>query len=56
MDRKKLDCLYKFIEFGGFLSAIDGDISVFLWIFIVFVIVLYFRNSNERSKLFKKVS
>ncbi len=41
------------IEFGNFVSAIEGDLFTPVWIVAGFVLVLCFNNSIEQSRTFK---
>ena len=41
------------IEFGGFMTNIDGNIYTIIWIFIGFILILFFKNSMEKLKLFR---
>ncbi|WP_345980658.1 MBOAT family O-acyltransferase [Sulfurimonas sp. HSL3-2] len=41
------------VEFGGFLVNIKGDLSMFIWLIAGFVLILFFKNSNESINLFK---
>jgi alginate O-acetyltransferase complex protein AlgI len=41
------------IDFGGFVANIQGDYSVPVWIIIGFILVLVFKNSNQRLDGFK---
>lgn len=41
------------VEFGGFVSAIEGDLFTPVWIVAGFVLVLCFKNSIEQSSAFK---
>ncbi len=41
------------IEFGGFLDGIQGDFYTPIWLFAGFVIILIFKNSNQRLKAFQ---
>ncbi len=42
----------EFFKFGGFLSSIQGDISIFFWIITAFVLTLGFKNSNKLHETF----
>lgn len=42
-----------FIEVGGLFGNIHGDIFVFFWLFVGFVIAVFAKNSIEWSKEFK---
>lgn len=44
---------FDFLNFGGFLSSIQGDITVFFWLILAFIIVFLFKNSNYFHKTFK---
>ena len=41
------------IEFGGFVSAIEGDLLTPVWIIAGFALVLCFKNSIEQSSTLK---
>ena len=41
------------IEFGAFITNIDANKDIVLWLVVGFIIVLLFKNSMEQLKLFK---
>lgn len=50
----KLDFLSKYgVEFGNWLSAVDADREIFVWILAAFVITLFFKNSMQMRNSFK---
>jgi hypothetical protein len=50
----KLNFLYQYnIHFGNFLTNIGGKRETLLWIVSTFIILLFFKNSIEKLKVFK---
>jgi len=50
----KLSFLEKYnVEFGEFTVNIRGDMSIVIWLFVGFVLILLFKNSMEKLKSFK---
>lgn len=49
--QNKLPFLWRFNIFGPWLDAFDGNIYTLVWIVAAFILILFFKNSTEKTNI-----